>query len=369
MFNIKNEKLLISKENAQNEIWDLIFYYTNNKYLKSYGFTDKPIDHIQYLRDQSYEFFLSEKYISLKTSPLLKFYGCMNLVKSLILYKKIKKGIESLDQKHGLKFIIEKKDFLKNILNNCKIKIETSGTFIELLELSHSNFIDTYKNQEITLYQLINRYVDIYDFLDYKKHILPIDSYKIIENPPKKDNSVTIGIDNNKKYTLEIELYGGDKQENFDEYKHNYPDHNLNNFTISTIRIQFFSDNGLFSGNNPNCLPIRFFFDNFTESHFIDIHTNYEDQSYLITPINVNGHNLLFTQIEIQYMISFMFSNLTRYYPDKWKKMIDNEIFWSVRKSLDYISRSFPNNILNEFIGKNCIIFTPGILKRDFSNE
>jgi len=309
------------------------------------------------LLNQGYEFFKSFNSISIKTNPLLQFYGCSNLAKVLILTKGVKKGIESLDQSHGLKFILDRSNI--DDLRAYEVQVLENGTFIELLGIfDRKTPISRISNLRFNLFDLLNRYVDIYDYFETRHDVIPIAGFHIQENPQPTANSFPIGVE--KKFSLFVYLLGGDKKENFEKYKQKFINMDFGRFVEHGMRV--------YPGSNPEHFPIKCFIDTPDDLPNIDLHKNYENQSFIISPIENNSLQILFSQIEIQYLISFIYSNLVRYYADVWERVIESfEHSWIINKSIDYISRSYPNNILNTLIYRNCVVLNPGVLTRRYN--
>lgn len=351
------ENEFYSKENAIGEIWDLLESSITETSLNNdpqFQFSRKQIKHINRLFRQSKELFEASKQISIYSMPLNLFYGCSNLSKVLILKNDCSKSLENLQGAHGLEFKYQGSDVTN--FENYSIKIQERGTFVELLN-THKRPLqtDNYYHKSITLKDLLNRYVDIFDYQkkENQNHTHPVLKFSKFYYEPKP-NSTPVGCGN--FWNIKIALPGENSEQAFQTLKTTKPSLTLDNFKDTGIQMSFepFSDkkNIYVHEENEENLPR------------ILHHRTYDKQDFIYSPIN-SGLELYFYQEEIQYMIAFIFSNVCRYYADIWIDLIEKSEFLLVKKALHMIYRSFPNYILNRIVKKNILIFIPGILERE----
>ena len=285
--------------------------------------------------------------ISNITAPLLQFYSFSNLSKLLIILRNVKKTVESLDQTHGLKIILENESC--NItLNDIKVKIERIGTFVELLNaLDKKSQIDIYYENIFTLRELLDHNVDLYDFLENRNNILPIYKFMTYKVSPKDIQNI-----NKKQNCLNINFIN---KKSFVSFESSYLNNKLFDFQPRTIKTSL----------DPIGYLVNYYYNDSDEFPNFAFERHYTDDHFIVGSYIKNGQKLLLYQIEILYMISYLYSNLVRYYPKYWDALRRKKnIFWDIEKSISYMYRSFPNYILNAITGTYTIIFSPGMLKR-----
>ena len=336
----------LSKEIPIQEIWDLLSITCTKSNAENYNIKHRTIKDIKFYLQQSYELFKSSNKVSNITSPLLQFYSFSNLAKMLIIMRQTKNNIENLDHAHGFKMIIT--NGAKDGIDDIKIKINKEGTFIEILNsLYRKDKIDAYIDEVFSLRELLDLNIDMYDFINNNTNVFPVNGFNIYE---LRQNE--IGNKNKRKYTLEIRFINKNSFKFFQK--------TFLKDDSSSIERKMYS-----TSLDPSGYPARYYFDDESELPPLLFERNYADEYFIVSPIKKNDKQLFLYQIEILYLISFIYSNLVRYYPKVWDNLKCNEeVFWEIEKSITYMNRSFPNYILN-FIEKcYTVILIPGILKR-----
>lgn len=341
---IYKEDRLYSKENPINEIWDLLYYSCLASNLDpSLGIKGRTVDLLQYYLDQSHELFFAAISASNKTGPLLQFYSFSILAKVLIVLRRIKNSTESLAQAHGLKAIVRNQENIT--LSDIEVKIETNGTFFELLKsLKKKAIPEDYSNITLSLRELFDHYINLYDFLKDKSNIMPVEDFSVQTVnqavDPLKKNRLVISFINSKSVDLLKSIIS---KNDFD-------------------KINFM---GMQSISGQEGIPGIIDYISDAELPDFVLEKDYGKSAYIVKSFNKGGKLIPLCQLEIEYLISYLFSNLVRYYPEAWNRLLFNkEILWEIEKVISYMFRSYPNYLLNSIRKQYISIFPPGILQR-----
>jgi len=336
--------LLFVDEDPTHFVWDLIeraitkeaIHNTNN-----YVVTSKKNNNIKYLFEQAKELFIAAENASDIVAPLYQFYSFSMLSKILILIKTKSKDIESLQQSHGLTIIVN--DRKNPTLENIKVKIGTTGTFIELLNINSS--CKYLYEKEIDLINLINRVVDCSTLSNTTK-VIPICGYRDLEN----DNIEFLNQGKNKKILIHLNMKS---KVSIHELAIEYPNIGLDKL-IKKTELSSLDMEGIGF----------WYYYNDHEIKDLKIQNGIHDDNFLISPIVFDNNKYWYEQYEILYILSFIASNLVRYYPDTWKIINGNsEIFWVFRYILKLTNRIYPNYIIDKIENQIHTIYPPGILK------
>ena len=341
-----SDTLYSSKENPEFEIWDQISLFLSKDAMGTqYHIKPRVVKLLKYYFDQSNELFKVSQQISVNSKPLLQFYAFLNLSKLLIVIRKTK-NTESLNQSHGAKVNIEKSCSLS--LSNVNVKIENNGTFTELLSsLNRKTPFTNYIGKSINLYELIEHTIDLYDFMDNKNNVFPIQSCKI-----SKNNLNEIGSEKEHSHYLEIGFINKDSFGLFS---------NMFDYCDLTRLKQ----KSYFTSIDPEGVPYRQYYSDEKDLPNLVLERNYANEYFAVKGIKIKNEYFCLYQLEIQYLLSFILSNLVRYYPNEWNCFLSNpKESWLINKVVNYLDRSFPNNLLNSLTEKSNIVFPPGILHR-----
>jgi len=340
-FKYKKGNMLYVNENSDSFVWELIRKAITKESIEkkyNYAIKQKKIDNIYYVFQQAKELFIESLKASDLVSPLYQFYSFSLLSKILILIKNKEKDIESLQQAHGLKIIVENRNI--PLLNNIKVKIENNGTYDELLRIH--NDINSLHGEEITLDTLISRIIDIASLSKtmYSAPLLSVHEIETHDEPYKGD-----GKDKNIIIYLNI-----GSRNRINGLVNEFPDVGFDKLVPKNQITSF----------DPPGKGFCYYY-NSQEKPEIVIQTDIYNNKFLVAPIQLSNIKYVYTQYELLYATSFIASNLVRYYPDTWKIVNSNSTeFWIYNYLIKMANRTFPNYILNQLLLDEVVILPPG---------
>jgi hypothetical protein len=244
---------------------------------------------------------------------------------------------EAIAQSHGLKFIMPNKN---SDPNQMRIRITKNGFFSQIQKALRQEKDFDFTNLEITVSELLHCDIDIFQYDTYESYCLPIENYRLETIDEEK-----------KRRRIEIELIGSPKKKTFEDAIRNRPKIDFSDFQYRNIQNMTL----------PGCTIFNDHIGSF--SSFL-IEADFKGQIFIVPTINIQGHIIQLFQIEILYLLLFAISNLVRYYPSEWNKIVNSEFnIWQIRKAISLARRSFPNYILNYLSHEKHVVLPPGILR------
>jgi hypothetical protein len=342
-YNFKDN--LWMNENPIKELWDLIplcLYPEKLNTIKSYCYKPDTYEMFHYYLKQSHDLYIASTNTMIESSPLLQFYSFSTLSKILVLIQ-TRLNNESLKHGHGLQIVIDDPKIIG--LENIKVRIQ-EGTFYYLIQsLPRPISKELYLNKIISLKELLSSNIDLFDY-GYS-NAMPISKINFL----KKADDQHI----KKEFHIAIRLHGKQEKETFEIAKSNYAKFNFEKFQTHNVFVVSMAG-----------FPIFFEFDDIEELPEFVPEKRFNNESFIVPFVEANDSTKLpFYQIEILYMISFIASNLVRYYPRHWLEIISKkEKYWELKKSLSMMNRSFPNYFLNFITEEFHMIYPTGTLHR-----
>ena len=329
-------------ENPKNQIWENIsLKLTAENINKNFGYiaNASKTENIRYIFEQSKELFFNSLNLSLKVSPLNQFYSFSLLAKILILLNDKTKKIESLQQRHGISIDIQD----RNNFDGIEISIDRNGTFFELYKLFDNNIVF----DKINLHECFDYLLDTIHYADNNKIAL-ISGYKIF--PTNKSEPGAEQKDN----TLDILIPSF--YDKLGKIMSLFPD----------IPFNLLKPKAYVTSLDTGGHHYRFYF-NSDERNPFNHEINVYGKHFLIADYKVNGNIQYLNQILLIYLVTFACSNLVRYYPDLWNKLMDNEDkSWLLKQLLVSFNRTYPNYILDFITKQNNVFSNPEHLIYDY---
>lgn len=389
---IKNIKKYKCEEPLQ-EIWKNLKYFSfvpnvekiiKENYPKaSKNNILKQATQVSYCIRQAEEYFKAAKYVNLTTKPLLMYYGAVSLANSLVLIKN--DGTYSIDylrnqkkhKHHGLELTgdidrLNRKSEIENILDSINCCCYTKNynnqnipwgqfplfynalvqTVISYtLNININNIQSLLRNETL----FCSEKKDLSEYLNCNFNILDL-----VKNLPDLYYNLA-------DFNIIADLKPG-------EIKHNRIE-NIKNDKLSNLQERFdFYINGLSSEDKDSLIKfykdknpeikinseyehnIHFFFEEILELKESDeVITRQRYLPDIVDDINGDFFYIVKPDTYIlepvsMYIILYCFGMISRYYPDIWMKLVDNNSLFSefMLAILNMINRKFPNLILDQ---------------------
>lgn len=321
-------KKIIKTENAYDEEWRMILHYSYpeniKRYLREKGLNEANEDLIETISNsilQAKEYFDVSINASLQTSPVLLYYGMVNLLNGV--YGLLTGEIPQISN-HGLR--IKKEMKIERIADVTIIPCSPQEGSLSIFNKIFGNQENICDKGDWTLLELMQSIPEIYDEI--------IELYKIF---PKVVPVMTVEteeflierIENNKA----VEFLSG---QNLSDIIVNYNDMYINEQLVSNRII-------LYRKIDYKDKKIR----TYLGEKFLKIFYDKKDCKFTNT-----------TEI-FSFMIMYALGNVCRYYPKIWNKFLRNDITGEkqiIEKLQSSIRRFFPNLMLDRLL-KNEIFF------------
>lgn len=323
----KNEKYIFS-ENPEDDLWEelLKFAYEENikRYFKKKGFEEdnNVINTISGSFFQAYEYYKSSKSASLQISPLLLYYGTVNLFNGMA---DLMAGKVVEIKTHGMKIEIDEHN---QFIAGTKVKFnnpEKGGVHLFADAFGYDIKLTEYGNDWI-LDNFLDSIAEINDdyLTCYNKsfgNVCMLDVYKTPDGLIEKAY-----FNENQKQEL-LDLFG-----------------HVLGFEKSYLRPTI----GKKNGQNYYILRHKMAGEDISQ-------ISYSGQPYLRASHIKNSRNITVPTPISMHIILFVLASLCRYYPEIWSPFVQKDTTGEkllFEKLLFYIRRMVPNFVLNHIYNK-----------------
>ncbi len=302
-------------ENPTNDIWKKLLKYSfGSNVRKATGLTDESIvDAISGSIVQAHEYFATASRVTLNTSPLLMYYGCVNLLygAASILTKEI-----SQIKNHGASISIPTID---NSIGSVEVYLSSSleGAFkiFNKVFSNDNHFPKQWKIRDILSYipDLKNEFEDCYSGIT--SNCIPVEKVK------RKNDK----LDRIKLTDLKCEF--------------------------QNITIVDFNKAYLNSQRTNEYIILR----EKLNANEIGVYS-ISGQKNLVVISNINGKEYYLGQIMAIFLGLFALSVLSRYHPAKWYHFVQKDDTGEKGLIEDFLliaQRKLPNLVLNAILGKD----------------
>lgn len=338
--NMKNKKTIfetqtIVTENIEKTIWEYLERFTYTDLVKNYAFQlrkkeieDKVINNISSSILQAKEYYLAAKRSTIQISPLLVYYGTINLFSALY---SLKTGEIAEIENHGM-FLC--KDYENTgYISECRMKGQNPAK--GALSVFSKELFDVSDVTQLGMWSLKELLSCIPD----------------IEN----DFQEIFGKDN--LHVLPI------KKEKFD---------GLELHTIERTYLKRYKTAKGFMNDVPGFLDRYMDCSNSFRDFIVHLWIkqgsiqgitvkSIEELNFLPIYLRKNGKKVNLPILLYNYMALFILASLCRYCPDKWNPFVLRDTTGERRllvKYIHYCERAIPNFVLNEIHAKNYIFVT-----------
>ena len=357
----RRKRQILLSDDPQAEIWlrlsqhesefavreDIRRYYKDNGI--EFRETEIPTIAAYWVRSlkQAKEYFLASQSVSLMTRPLLLFYGMLSLSKLLILlrnpeYPTLVASNKSL-QAHGLTYQDRRSD--EHLVDQDIVQIRKSGTFSELYRYYKAELPAVRDYSISDLYAWIP---DLYaDYLGAEvSHKYAFSRIDIAHEGDKIVPQITV---HNRDRIGDTELYR----------------------TYPFLKSDFAESDGVFTGCTPDNTrdypkdlpkgPRQSRVDELVDEieDYLSGRSSYDylTREYLVPQESEFQLNAMLAT----YMITYGYSRMCRYIPDKWGIALDGSASnekWIIEKMVELATKTFPLGVQSILVGRPAIIST-----------